>query len=251
MDSFDRSTNAVERGFDGSVAAVIAWLPRLLGALLIVILGHMIANTLAKAVRNVLMRLQLDVRIHSSQGGSMIQRAVPSPTYLLERITYWLVFIGALSLAASVLGIDALNRFIAAIYGFVPNAIAALLIFLVGSAIAAGVTTLVRNMMGDTPTGKLLESIAPVIVMGITIFMILDQLNIAPVIVTITYAALVGSVALGSALAFGLGGRDVASRVLEATYQKSRENADQVKHDLKVGKEHAKNQVRHARDETA
>ena len=55
--------------------------------------------------------------------------------------------------------------------------------------------------------------------MGIATFMILDQLNIAPAIVEITYIALLGSVALGMAIAFGLGGRDVAARLLEDAYR--------------------------------
>jgi hypothetical protein len=56
--------------------------------------------------------------------------------------------------------------------------------------------------------------------MGIAVFMVLNQLRIATDIVTITYAALMGAVALGAALAFGLGGRDVASRMLEEAYRR-------------------------------
>jgi hypothetical protein len=57
-----------------------------------------------------------------------------------------------------------------------------------------------------------------------SVFMILDQLNIATNIVFLTYAALVGAVALGMALAFGLGGREVASRLLENAYIKGQES---------------------------
>lgn len=236
--------NALENGFDRFVETVIEWLPQLLGALLIIFIGHLIAKTIAKLVRRLSNGAKLDERLHSGQGGHVIARAVPSPAYLLERATYWLLFVGALSLGATVLGIDALNRFIGAIYGFVPQALSALLIFMVGSAIAAAVTSLVRNLMGDTPTGKMIESIAPVIVIGITTFMILDQLNIAPVIVTITYGALIGTVALGTALAFGLGGRDVAARMLETSYEKGRENIAQAKADIEVGKARAKAKAR-------
>jgi hypothetical protein len=64
--------------------------------------------------------------------------------------------------------------------------------------------------------------------MGIAAFMILDQLNIAPAIVEITYIALLGSVALGMAIAFGLGGRDVAGRLLEDAYREGREQRDEL-----------------------
>lgn len=229
----------VRNGVDRLIEVTFGWLPQLVGALVILFIGHLVAKTISKVVYRGLQRAQLDARLHSSQGGSVIQRVVPSPANLVQRVIYWLIFFGAITLAASVLGIDALNRFLEAVYGYVPQVIAAILIFLVGSAIAAGVTTLVNNTMGDTPTGKIVETIAPVIVMGITIFMILDQLKIAPQIVTITYAAIVGSVALGSALAFGLGGRDVAGRMLETTYSKAQANKEQVKSDVKTGKNRA------------
>ena len=59
--------------------------------------------------------------------------------------------------------------------------------------------------------------------MAIAVFMILNQLRIATNIVTITYAALMGALALGMALAFGLGGRGVASRLLEDAYRRGEE----------------------------
>jgi hypothetical protein len=113
----------------------------------------------------------------------------------------------------------------------------------VASGLAAGVTALIKNLMGDTASGKLLESIAPVIIMGIATFMILTQLRIAPVIVTITYAALIGSVALGSALAFGLGGRDVAARLLETGYEKAKDNRERVRSDFKTAKNRGKAEI--------
>jgi hypothetical protein len=70
--------------------------------------------------------------------------------------------------------------------------------------------------------------------------MILDQLKIAEDIVVITYAALLGAVALGSALAFGLGGRDVARQLLEGAYQKGQENKEQFKRDLDLGMQRAR-----------
>jgi hypothetical protein len=91
--------------------------------------------------------------------------------------------------------------------------------------------------MGDTPTGKVVGSVVPVLVMAIATFMILNQLRIAPEIVTITYAALIGGVFLAMALAFGLGGRDVASRMLADAYDRGQEQRGQVKQDLRTGKE--------------
>ena len=83
--------------------------------------------------------------------------------------------------------------------------------------------------MGDTPTGKVVGSVVPVLVMAIATFMILNQLQIAPEIVTITYGALIGGVFLAMALAFGLGGREVAGRMLADAYDKGQEQRGQVR----------------------
>ena len=74
--------------------------------------------------------------------------------------------------------------------------------------------------MGDTPTGKLVATVAPLLIMAIATFMILNQLQIAPAIVTITYAVLLGSLGLGMALAFGLGGRETAAQLVSGAYDK-------------------------------
>jgi len=79
--------------------------------------------------------------------------------------------------------------------------------------------------------------------MAIATFMILDQLKNANNIVVITYAALMGAIALGLALAFGLGGRDVASRLLETAYSKGQEVKDDVRRDVQQGVESGKVQA--------
>ena len=88
------------------------------------------------------------------------------------------------------------------IAAYLPNVVVAILIFVVAGAIAAAVSGLISRTLGDTATGKIAGAAAPVLIMGVATFMILDQLDIAPAIVEITYIALIGSVALGMAIAF-------------------------------------------------
>jgi hypothetical protein len=84
--------------------------------------------------------------------------------------------------------------------------------------------------------------------MTIATFMILDQLQIAETIVTITYAGLIGAIALGAALAFGLGGRDVAGRMLESAYAEGQGASGQAKDDMKRGVDRAKAEAKQQRD---
>jgi hypothetical protein len=228
-----------------------AWLPHVIGAIAVLIIGYFVAKLVAGLVARALGRAGLDRRMHQGLGGTAIERAVPRPSSLLGRIVFWVIMIAVFSLAASVLGVAALTAFVGAVWAYLPNVIAAFLIFLVASALAGGVAAVVDRTMGDTSLGRIARTAAPVLIMAIAVFMILEQLKIATAIVTITYAALLGAIALGSALAFGLGGRDVAAQMLQGAYDKGRENSDQFKRDLEQGRERAKQQTRELRDSDA
>jgi hypothetical protein len=241
---FAAISDSVERGFD----TFFEWLPNLIGALVVLIIGYIVAKVVAGVIGKLLQRGGLDRTLTQGQAGTWVSKLTSSPSYLLSRIAFWALFLGAISLAVSVLGIEALQDFVAAIYAYLPHVIAALLIFLVAGAVAAGIAALVARTMGDTPTGKVVGTVAPGVVMAIAVFMILQELQIAEGIVMITYAALIGALALAAALAFGLGGREVAARMLEGAYQKGQQSRMQVRQDLQQGKERAQEDVQRAKD---
>ena len=93
----------------------------------------------------------------------------------------------------------------------------------------------------------MIATVVPILIMAVAGFMILDQLQIAETIVTITYASLLGAVALGMALAFGLGGREVAARMLEGAYQVGQQNREQIKQDLQQGRDAARDEAERVR----
>jgi small-conductance mechanosensitive channel len=219
---------------------IVNGLPKLLGALLLLFIGYLIAKAISSIVRRALFKARLNEHLHSGQGGNIIQRAIPNPARFVASAVYWVIFLFALSIAVSALGIPALVEFVRGVYAYIPNVIAAVLIFLVAGAISAGIAGLVTRTMGDTPTGKVVAAAGPVVVMGLAAFMILNQLKIAPAIVTITYAAIVGSAALGMALAFGLGGREVAGQLLQGLYEKGQQNKGAVAADFRKGGREAK-----------
>ena len=215
------------------------FLPKLLGFILVLAIGWIVAKVVKTAVTKLLQKVGLDKALHSGTTGQYVDRIAPdtSPSRLIGSLAYWFIFLGALAIAVSQLGIAALDNFVAAIGAYLPNIVAAVLIFVVAGAIAAAIGGLVARTMGDTPTGKVVGSVVPVLVMAIATFMILNQLQIAEEIVTITYAALLGAAALAMALAFGLGGRDLANRMLSDAYDKGQEQRGQVKRDMEIGKE--------------
>lgn len=231
--------------FLGNLLSTVAgWLPKLLAAALILGIGFVIAKVLSTLVGKLLAKVRLDERLHSGHGGNILQKAVSSPARLLSKIVFWLVFFVAISAAVGALGVPILTGILAGIYAYVPNVLAALLIFLVAGAVAGGVSTLVAKTMGDTPTGKVVATVVPIVILSVASFMILNQLKIAPEIVTITYGVLLGSAGLASALAFGLGGRETAGRIVSGAYEKGQANKQQAKQDVQVGKTRAERKAK-------
>jgi hypothetical protein len=132
------------------------------------------------------------------------------------------------------------------VLSYLPNVIAAIVIFVAAALISGAVAAGITKLMGDTPTGKIAATVLPAMVMVIALFMVLEQLQIAPEIVRIAFAATVGALALGLALAFGLGGRSVAQRMLEDAYSKGREQKDRVAEDLSTARNRAQDRAQDA-----
>ena len=234
-------SDSLQQGLD----SIFGFIPNLIGFLLILIVGYFVARIVKTVVSKLLDKVGLDRHLHSGQTGQYVEKVSPgaSPSRLIGSVVFWFIFLFVLSAAIGALQIPAVTAFMNQVLAYLPNVIVAVLIFVIAGVVAAAVAGLVAKTMGDTPTGKVVASVVPALVMGIAIFMILNQLKIAPEIVQITYTALIGALALGLALAFGLGGREVAAEMLRGAYEKGQEQKGQVKQDMQKGKERAQDRA--------
>jgi hypothetical protein len=227
--------------FQRAMDEFFAFLPNLLGAIVILVIGWIIARLVGRLVAGGLRSLGADRALASGTAGQYRERIAPGfqPSNLIGRIAFWFVFGLAILLAVSALGIEALSQAVEGVVSYLPNIIAAILILLVAIAIAGAVGGLAQRMMGGTMLGKLVQTTVPVLVVTIALFMALVQLKIAVQIVVATYILVLGAIALGFALAFGLGGRNVAERMLEGAYVSGQQAMPQLKRDAAVAKEQA------------
>ena len=235
---------SVQRGFD----AFFGFLPNLLGFLVLLIVGFVVAKVVQAVVRKVLEKAGLDRHLHESDANKYVERFMPgaSPASGIARVVFWLVFVFFLFSAIGALKIPAVTTFMNQVLSYLPNVIAAIVIFVAAALISGAVAAGITKLMGDTPTGKIAATVLPAMVMVIALFMVLEQLQIAPEIVRIAFAATVGALALGLALAFGLGGRSVAQRMLEDAYSKGREQKDRVAEDLSTARSRAQDRAQDA-----
>lgn len=232
---------------------LVNYLPQLIGALLVLLIGYIIAKIVDTAITKGLQKANVDRRLTSGGGGRYVERFAPqgSPSKLVGLVVFWVIMIFVITSAVGTLNIPAVTGFTNQVLAYLPNVIAALLIFVVAAAVAGLVGAIAHRTMGDTPTGKIVRAAVPALVMVIAVFMILTQLGIAPAIVTTTYIALIGALALAAALAFGLGGRDAAAQLINSGYQKAQEQSGQVQQDLATGKERAEQDAEAVRQRAA
>jgi MFS family permease len=203
--------DSVNQGFD----TFWEWLPRVLGAAAVLLATWLIALLLARLTRRLLHRVGLD-RLAAERGPDYVKRAAPNLSSLLSGLVFWLIMLGGFGIAANVLGVTGVEDAVDAIWAYIPNVLAAVAILVIAGFVAPWAGRLISAALPGRPLGSLLGTAAVVLILSVAVFMALDQLEIAANIVMITYASLIGSVALGMALAFGLGGRDAASDAIRS-----------------------------------
>ncbi|MEQ7010969.1 hypothetical protein ABN028_32775 [Actinopolymorpha sp. B17G11] len=231
----------IVESFQNVLDRIIGFLPQLLGFLVLLIIGYIVAKLVAVLVRKVLERAGLDRRVHESHSRKYVESVLAgaSTARVVAGVVFWVIFAFFLFAAIGALRIPTLTTFMNQVVAYLPNVIAAILIFAVAAIVAGTAAAAIGRLMGDTPTGRVAATVVPALVMVIAGFMILQQLRIAEQIVQIAFAATMGALALGLALAFGLGGRPVAQRMLEDAYQKSQERTERDRADARIGRQRA------------
>jgi Mechanosensitive ion channel, conserved TM helix len=221
--------------------SLIGFIPNLIGFLIILLIGYVVARLVKLAVTKLLEKVGLDRALSGSPAGTYVERASPGaqPSALVGWIVFWFIFIYAISAAVGALKIPALTNFMANVQNYLPNVIAAVLILVIGVALAGAAGAFAGRVMGDSSFGRMARTIAPTLILAIVVFMVLNQLRIAPAIVTTTYIALIGMLAVAGALAFGLGGREVAADMLREAYDSAREDRRRSRRDSRVERDRA------------
>jgi hypothetical protein len=203
---------------------ILAYLPVLIGALVILIVGWIVANAIRRIVDWLLKTIRFDT-LADKAGISQILRKGDlkiSAREVISGIVYWLIIIMVLVMTVDALGLPKASDVLASLFAYVPKVIAALLVLVVAMFLANFVSGIVRTAAGNAnfPRPEIFAGISrwAIIIFAATIA--LEQLGIAPLLVTATFNIILGGVCLALALAFGLGGKDAAAKYLEELKKK-------------------------------
>jgi len=197
-------------------AYIVAYLPQLLGAILILIVGWIVAKLLEQGTEAILEKTRFDMAVDRGGVRAALARTGTKldPSSLVARLVFWIVFLVAILMASNALGLTAVANMFERLVAYIPNVIVAVLIIVLGMVIGEFVKDLILASVGTMSGVIPVAQVAKVAIMTLATFMALDQLGIARNIVTTAFTLILGAAALAAGLAFGLGNRELAGEYM-------------------------------------
>jgi len=198
---------------------IMAYLPVLLGALVILIVGWLVAKTIRQLVGWLLKTVRFDVLADKTGISEVLRKGnlKISAGEVISGLVYWLIIIMVLVMTVDALGLPKASDVLASLFAYVPKVIAALLVLVVAMFLANFVSGIVRTAAGNAnlPKPEIFAGISrwAIIIFAVTIS--LGELGIGTLLVTTTFNIILGGICLALALAFGLGGKDAAAKYLD------------------------------------
>ncbi|WP_041770346.1 mechanosensitive ion channel domain-containing protein [Metapseudomonas resinovorans] len=233
---FDPWTQGLVNAMTSVWAPVAGFIPRLFGALVVVLLGFVVAKLLDTLLSKLLAKVGLDRLMAGTGLTKMLSRAgiqVPVST-LIGKIVYWFVLLIFLVSAAESLGLDRVSATLDVLALYLPKVLGAALVLLAGVLLAQLVSGLVRGAAEgvglDYAHG--LGRIAQGLVIIISISVAIGQLEVKTELLNNVIAIVLISIGLAAALALGLGSREIAGQILAGIYVRE---LYQVGQQVKVG----------------
>lgn len=219
MLTFADWTAAISNSLSSIVVRVADFIPALLGAIVILILGWLVAALLEWAVENVLRAVGLQAIFERVKIEDILKRAEikKDTSGLVGAVVKWIILLVSFIAAADVLGLSQVSLFLDSILGYVPNAIAGAAILLVGVIFAHFMGRVVRSSViaAQLSFADAAASVTKYAIIVFTVLAALVQLGIASELLSTLFTGLVAMLAIAGGLSFGLGGQGAAKEVIE------------------------------------
>lgn len=236
-------------GLGEAWAQVATFIPKFVAFLLILIVGYFIAKAIAKILDRVLERVGLDRAVERGGVGRALQKSNYDASGLLSKVVFYAAMLFVLQLAFGVFGPNPVSDLIYGVIAYLPNIFVALLILVIGAAIAAAVKEVVEASLGGLSYGRGLALGASTAILVVAVFAALDQLEVAPAIVTGLFYALLAIVVGSAVVAIGGGGISTMRRYWERAANRAESEAGSVKEEASGSKQRIEQRARERKDQ--
>ena len=230
--------DSVRLSLTNALSMVLSAIPRILGFIVILLIGWFIASLIGKALLTVLRAIRFnDVAERTGITGFVQKmRSDGDPSELVAGIGKWLVRVVVLLMAFDALGLPGVSDVLRQFLLWLPNLVIALVVLIIAGIAARALGNIVRGATAEAgfSNPETLANVAKTAVWAFAIIIAVDQVGIASTLINTLFMGLVGALALASGLAFGLGGRDLAGNLLDNWYGQAPGGKTKVRHAAKA-----------------
>ena len=209
--------DGLSSGLENAGETILSFLPRLIGALIILIVGWLVARLVHRAFQRLFKAVGLDALLERAGLADRLQAAGYTATDLAARVIYWIALLVVFLLTAEALDVEYLSDILTDLIGYLPLVVVAIVVVIVAAALGAFLAELAIPWSQERHI-RWLPATARWAVIALGVFVALNTLNIAEEIVNTLFVAVVGTVGAILVIAFGVGGISAAkewwSRVL-------------------------------------
>jgi hypothetical protein len=223
----------VQQGLNDAWQHVATFVPKLVGFLVIIIIGYLIAKLLARVVDGILERVGFDRWVERGALKQGLDRAGVEGSDVLATVTFWTVFLIALQLGFGVFGPNPISDLLEGLIAYLPNVFVAAIILVIAAMLAKVVTDLLGAMLGSAPAGMWIARAAGLAILIFGVFAALNQLKIAPDIVNGLYYAVLAAVVGAFIVAVGGGG----IRTMQQYWERASSSMESKAHEIKQSAE--------------
>jgi hypothetical protein len=199
-------------------AKILSFLPNLIGAFVIILIGLLVAWVLKWVVVQVLNAIRLQVLSDKVKFTDVLSKMGVKQTVseLLGNLVKWVVVIVFLLPALEVLGLTEISDVLSQILGYLPKVVIAGFLVFVGIVIADIVAHVIKAtaITIGTTTAQILASVARYSILVFVALAALTQLGVATNLLLTLFTGFVGMIAIAGGIAFGLGGKDAAADLI-------------------------------------
>jgi flagellar biosynthesis protein FliQ len=210
---------------------ILRVLPSFLFAAAILLAGYLLARLIERWTDSILKRLNFNKMAEAGGLSEAMERSGTrlDPIHAMGKLLFWLVMLVVILLASTALGLTSINEMFRTMLSYIPTLIAAIVIVILGMIVGEFVRALVLASAGRVEGVPTLAKIAKAAVVVIAVFMALTQLGVAEELITAAFTLILGAIALGAGLAFGLGNQKLAGEITRRWYDEGKARRERAR----------------------
>jgi hypothetical protein len=239
MNAISDWSSAMMTSLAAALAMFLSAIPKIIGFVVILIVAWLLSALVEKGVAALLRAVKFNELAQKAGLADFVSKmgTRTDSAGMIGLVAKWFIRIIGLVVAFDALGLPAISDVLRELLLWLPNVVVALVVLVIGGLAAKALSNLVRGATAEAgiSSSNMLSKVAASLVWAFAIVVAVNQIGIATTLVNTLFMAFVGAIALGLGLAFGLGGRETAAKIVSKWYSTAQEKSGQISQAAEAG----------------